>query len=352
MKTSPRIPLCLLLGCAAWLPVQAAPSLESYALTAAGTSLLGAAGYPFSCATFGPDPRTAWFQSVFQVGLPTDGPVCGVASDSRGLVAASGPVQVAATLAVGWSSGSDPRAFVGSARGRAGYGDLGASAAGSYSGSSDSFTVTGSQAFGLQTESMTFGGASGAGLFRPTFTVDGSLFNLGRTDSQLAFFYSVGNGPHYLAFRIQNSRGSVSYYTPGGYVSSLPGMTLTGDLATGLTVSGSTTFSIDVPIQFGTAFDVTYGLWAATLPASSVGLLTASAGDVAFLTSARMTGIQVFDNAGQALSAFTVSSGSGTPYGAAGVLPAVPEPGSGLLMGLGLAGLWAWAARRLGAAAA
>lgn len=318
---------------------QAAPTLESYGLTAAGISRVGAAGPPLSCATFGPDPRTSYFQGIFQVALPTDGAACGVASDSRSAVAPGGAVTVAATLAVSFGPPGDLRAFTGSAAGRAGFADLGVQAAASYSGSSDPFTVVGSQAYGLQTETMTFGGAGGAGVFRPTFTVDGSLFNLGRTDSQLGFLYSVNKGPHFMAFRIQNSRGSVSYYKPGGYVDTLPGMTLTGDLVTGLTVSGSTTFSIDVPIIFGTALDVTYGLWAASLPSSSVGLLTGSGGKLSFLSSARMTGIEVLGATGQPVPGFSVTSGSGTLYGPAGVLPAVPEPGSTALMVLGLAAL-------------
>ncbi|MBK7425300.1 MAG: PEP-CTERM sorting domain-containing protein [Propionivibrio sp.] len=316
---------------------QAAPALESYSLTAAGISRLGAAGPGFSCATFGPDSRTAYFQGIFQVALPTDGAVCGVASDSRSAVAASGSVTVAATLAVGFGPPGDLRTFTGSAAGRAGFADLGVRAAASYSGSSDPFTVVGSQAYGLQTETMTFGGASGSGVFRPTFTVDGSLFNLGRTDSQLGFTrWATAALP---GLRIQNSRGSVSHYMPGGYVASLPGMTLTGDLVTGLTVSGSTTFSIDVPIVFGTALDVTYSLWGASLPSSSVGLLTGSGGDVSFISSARMTGIEVLGATGQPVSGFSVISGSGTLYGAAGVLPAVPEPGSTAMMVLGLATL-------------
>lgn len=331
----------LALACAA-LPVSpawAAPSLEAYSLTAAGISRLGAAGPPFSCATFGPDPRTAYFLGNMQISLPTDGAVCGVAADSRSATAASGVVTVAATLAVGFGPPGDLRAFTGQAVGRAGYADLGVRAAASYNGAVDSFTVDGSQAFGLQTETMNFGGASGAAVFRPTFTVDGSLFNVGRTDSELGFFYSVGNGPHFLAFRIQNSRGAITYYTPGGYVAALPGMTLSGGLVSGLTVSGSTTFSIDLPIIFGSALEVTYGLWGASLPSSSVGLLTASAGDVSFVSSARMTVIEVLGPSGQPLPTFTVNSGSGTGYGPTGVLPVVPEPSSALLLLLGLAPL-------------
>lgn len=340
--------LCLSLALAAWVPAHAAPGLESYALTAGGASAAPPGAPPFACATFGPDPRAANFLGGFQVGLPTDSG-CGVGIDSRLATATSGSVQVAATLAVGFGQPGDIRSFVGSAAGRAGYGDLGASAAASYNGNTDSATVSGAQAFGRQIETMTFAGAAGGGIFRPTFTVDGSLFNVGRTDSQLAFFYSVGNGPNFLAFRIQNSRGTISFYKPGGYVATLPGMTVTGDLANGLNVAGSTTFFIDIPMVFGTAFDVSYGLWAASLPSSSAGLLTASAGDVSFISSARMTGIDVFTAAGQPVSNFTVSAGSGTLYGAGGVLPQVPEPATWLLMGLGVAVLVAHRPRRTAA---
>lgn len=343
MQASRLLPLCLSLALAAWVPAHAAPRLESYALTAGGTSVAPPGAPPFACATFGTDPRAAAFLGNFQVSLPTDSG-CGVGIDSRLATAASGPVQVAATLAVGFGQPGDLRSFVGTAAGRAGYGDLGASEAASYSGISGAFTVSGSQAFGLQIETMTFGGAAGAGIFRPTFTLDGSLFNVGRTDSELAFGYSAGNGPNLLALRIRNSRGALSFYTPGGYVASLPGMTVTGDGVNGLNVAGSTTFSIDIPMVFGTAFDVTYALWAASLPSSSAGQLTASAGDVSFISSARMTGIDVYTAAGQAVTAFTVSAGSGTLYGAGGVLPQVPEPGTWLMMGLGLVVL---AARRV-----
>src|SRR5689334_17874962 len=57
-------------------PAAAAPSVQAYALSAAGESALGSAGGGFSCATFGPDPRTDYFSSVLQVSLPEAG--CGV----------------------------------------------------------------------------------------------------------------------------------------------------------------------------------------------------------------------------------------------------------------------------------
>lgn len=320
----------------------AAPLLTAYALSAAGDSAFGSLG-PFSCATFGPDPRTGSIGGGFEVSLPTSGP-CGVGVDSRLASTASGGVTVSSSLAVGFGIPSDLRAFVGDSTGRAGFGNLGVRANASYSGTVDSRTVLGAQAFGRQTEPMTFGGASGVGVFRPTFTIDGSFFNVGRTDSQLAFLYAVGSGSNLTAFRIQNNRGFLSYLDPTGYVPLFPGMSLSGDLVNGFTVAGLTTFTLDIPIIFGAATDITYSLWAAALPSSSFGLLTPSATSIDFMSTAKLTGIDVLDSSGRSVSAFSIVAGSGTLYdrngvvGNAGPGPSngVPEPGSLPLMVMGL----------------
>lgn len=322
----------------------AAPGLDVYALTTGGNSQFGANGNPFGCSTFAPDSRAAIFGRTFEIGLPTDGAICGVAGVVRSASAAGGSVQVAAPLAVGWGVSIDPRTFTGNAQARAAYGSLGVRAAGSYTGASDNGTVAGAQAGARQVESLAIGGGSGNGIYRQTFTIDGSLFNVGRAESEIEFGYSVGSGPTLMTFRITSQQGgAVAFYANGGYQAMLPGMTVTGDLANGFTVAGTTTFSFDIPIVFGVAQDIGLTMWAATLPRSNVGLLTASGSDASFFSSARLTGIQVFDSGGQALGNFTVTSGSGTLYGPGGVV-AVPEPSVALLLGAGL--LWLRARRR------
>ena len=312
----------------------AAASVRAYALSAAGESILGNG---FACATFGPDPRTGYFSGIVQVSLPDAG--CGVGVDSRSASAASGGVTVASNLPVGFGTPSEPRAFIGSSRGRAGFGNLGVRASASYHGSADAFTVLGAQAFGMQTEPMTFGGATGAGFYRPTFTVDGSMFNVGRTDNEVDFFYSIDAGPVFLGFRIKNSRDSVDYFEAGsGSVPSLPGMTVTGDRATGLTISGSTTFTLSIPIVFGKTTDLTFAAWAGIVPSSSVGLLTPSAGETEFSSTFKLTGITVTDASGTPLDTFSITSGSGTLYDRNGVVN-VPEPAAYASLLFGLLGL-------------
>lgn len=325
----------------------AASSLDAYALSAGGQSILGAGGGGFSCATFGPDPRAAAFGGLPQVGLPTDGSVCGVGVDSRAAAGASGSLTVSSNLAVGFGPSSDLKTFVGESAGRAEYGNLGVRASASYTGSTNAFVVTGSQAFGRQTESMTFAG-SGAGFYQPTFTIDGSLFGVGRNYSTLAMLYSAGTGPTFLAFRILDAYGDLSFYGPGGYVTSFPGFTTTGDLATGFTAAGSTDITLTIPITRGVATDITFSLWGSVLPSSNDGLLTASGGDVEFMSTARLTHIDVLDGSGNALADFSITSGSGTLYGSNGVISAaaVPEPETWALLALGLAALAGIGSRR------
>lgn len=330
--------LCALLTMLAG-PALAAPSLEAFSLSTAGISQLGAAGPPLSCSVFGPDPRTAWFgSSIVQAGVAVDGPVCGVPVVSQHQQGAAGTVQTAATYSGSFGTLADPRSFTGNAEARAQYGVLGARAAASYTGAVDSMTLDGSEAFARQVEVLTFGGASGPGTFRPTFTIDGSFFNVGRGDSDLSFHWQIDGGPVFMAFRLAHRSGFLSYYGPNGFVAGFPGMTTTGDATLGYTVSGQTQFTVSMPITFGTAHEVSFALWAGLVPSSSVGLAGPSAGGLEFYSSVRLTGIELLDGLGQPLAQFSVSGGSGTVYGPGGVV-AVPEPPAAALLLLGLVAL-------------
>ena len=323
----------------------AAPTLDVYAMAAGGQSAFGSLGGPFTCSTFGPDLRGDRYNPGYRASLPTDGPGCGVVSDVHSAIGHSAAVATSAATTATFGQPADLRAYTGAAAARAAYGDIGVRSAGSYSGSTDASVVAGSAAGALQTEAFAFSGASGSGIFRPTFTLDGALFTQGRTDNQIVFSYSIGSGPMRTTFRLQDSRGDFTIYAPGGYVASYPGISVSGDNTSGRLASGSASFQIDVPMTFGTALELNFALWAGTLPASSVGQAFASNGSASFYSSARMTGMQVLDSGGNAVPAFSVTSGSGTLYSAAGV---VPEPGTWLLLG---SGLWVLALRSRGQSA-
>ncbi|KQV46996.1 hypothetical protein ASC95_26170 [Pelomonas sp. Root1217] len=336
MRTPLSLPRLALL--AALLPgaALATSALDAYVLTAGGSSSFGANGNPFGCSTFAPDSGSALFGRTLELALPTDGSICGVAGVPRSASARSGSVQLAAPLAVNFGAPTDPRSFTGDAQARAGFGSLGVRVVSSYSGTSDNSVVAGAQAGARQIDALTVGGGHGNGTYRATITLDGAFLNVGRTESEIEFGYSVGTGPTLLALRIMGAQdGAVSFYANGAFQAALPGMAVSGDPVHGVKVAGSTSFSFDVPIVFGVAQDIGLSLWAATLPRSSAGLLSASGADVSFLSSARLTGIEVFDSGGQAVPDFTITSGSGTLYGPGGVA-AVPEPSTALMLGGGL----------------
>ncbi len=93
----------------------------------------------------------------------------------------------------------------------------------------------------MQTELFTFGGATGAGVFRASFTIDGTLFTQGRTEHVVVFSHAINGRPTLTTFRIQDARGSLTLYTPTGYVGALPGLAVSGNNAVGQQVTGSGT---------------------------------------------------------------------------------------------------------------
>ena len=95
----------------------------------------------------------------------------------------------------------------------------------------------------------------------------------------------------------------------------------------------STFFSPDLPMNWGVPWNV------------SVGLLAWAYGtaDANFLTTARITGVMLFDANHNPVNAFSLTALSGTDY-----VNAVPEPASQALWLAGLGGLALLALRRRG----
>jgi MYXO-CTERM domain-containing protein len=97
-------------------------------------------------------------------------------------------------------------------------------------------------------------------------------------------------------------------------------------------LSGSSTFySLMLPITWGKSWDVSVGLLAWAYGTS----------DNDFLTTAKLTGFEMFDAQQQRVMQFSVSAASGTDY--VGVVPEA-SPQAMLLAGLGA--LWLVARRR------
>ena len=76
-------------------------------------------------------------------------------------------------------------------------------------------------------------------------------------------------------------------------------------------MQGSTTFTLDVLAPVGVATEFNFVLWTSVLSFSSVGQLAPTAGDVPFVSTAKGTGIEVIDAAGNTVGNLALVGGSG-----------------------------------------
>lgn len=256
----------------------------------------------------------------------TPGPGFNVQESLQYFSAANGPLTAASAVS---TSVGPTASYVGSSQSYSSYGQLGVAASGNYTGATNSSAVRGSEAFATYTESFTIAGAAGqTGYFIPTFTVDGAWSKSGSAAVQFQMEYNVNSGPTYLLYRIQGDSANPPSLWSNGYVDSLPGLTVTPT-----SVTGSTTVSIQpIAFQFNQAFDLTIALFAGVIPYSN------GSGAADFLHTSLLSGISILDSNGQALTDFSIVSGSGTSYSAEGV-QAVPIPAAAWLFGSALMGL-------------
>lgn len=266
----------------------------------------------------------------------TPGPGYNVIESTQYVSGATGPLTASSSVSAGGMGPQQTGTYAGSSQSYAAFGHLGVAATGTYAGLTDPSAVRGSEAFATYTESITIPGASGQyGYFVPTFTVDGAWSKTGSAATQLELDYNVNGGPTFLAYRIQGDSADAPSLWNNGYVSSIPGLTVTPTSVTG-------TALVTLPpilFNYNLSFELTIALYAGVIPYSN------GSGTVDFLHTATLSGIAVLDALRNPLTDFTIQSGSGTVYTAAGV-QTVPVPASAWLFGSGVLALGAFMRRR------
>jgi MYXO-CTERM domain-containing protein len=315
----------------AWLavctvaPAAAAPSLTAYAGSVGGS---GIGTVPGGCGN-SPSPIFSFFS--FNFNLPPEGIVpCGYSGAVVQSTAATGPVAIGYTLppvSLGPQTGAGT--FTGSGQAVANYTGLGASAH-AFIGAGRPGGNTMFQSIGAATfeDSLTATSPSvvnsSAGFVRYQFSVDGSLQALGVPEAN--YF-----GETYMLLQVQHQGGPVfgvvnATVRRGGLATMSGGPPPAGWVTSTGSLSGSSTFlSVEFPMTWGQAWDVKAGLLAWAYGTA----------DSNFLSTARLSGVLLFDGFRQPITDFSLSAASGTDYLAA----PIPEPQTWALWLMGLAGL-------------
>ena len=325
--------ICWLAMCAC--PLASAASLDAYAGVIGGS---GIGTVPGGCSN-APPPALSFFS--FTGGpWPVEGiAACGYSGSLDQVTAATGPLGLTKSLppvSLGPAPGSGT--FEGSAQSVVDYGRLGATAhafigAGRPSGNTLFQSIAAARFSDTLTATSPLVAAASAGFVSYQFSVDGSLSALGAPE---AFYFGETymvldlqhqGGPTYQVLNATVRRGGIGTISnrppPAGWTTSQ------GSLS-----GGSTFFARDFPMVWGQPWDLKVGLvaWAY------------GTADSNFLSTARLTGVLLYDANRNLVSQFSLSAASGTDY-----VTAVPEPQTWALWLLGLAGLGVRASRlRLG----
>lgn len=254
---------------------------------------------------------------------------CGYVGLTADQTAAGGPLVASQTLppVALDASGSS---FQGSAGARAGYGGLGVAASGLQVGTSGGTSATVATAAAFFGDTLTASSpvlAAGSGGFvRYVFAMDGHLdAPAGRGgEASVQLNLQHAGGPVWGLGRLTVRAGDPAIFS--AIDGSASGWALGVGTAAGAGTFGSTVHvpffgDVDLPISWGTPWDLQVGLQA----------LSGHTADASFLTSARLVDVQLFDALHNRVVDFSLSAASGTDY-----LAAVPEPQAWALWVLGL----------------
>ncbi|MFN0170904.1 MAG: hypothetical protein ACKV22_31185 [Bryobacteraceae bacterium] len=342
-----RFPQLLKLSLA--IPILAnAATVETYVLATGGQAYPVFSNPPqFACSVSGPTAPKQAHGLIGGAGIPTEGFAnCGIAGGYHHLTS-TGPLSDTTSLTTS-SFLNDSRTFVGVASAAGNYGLLGSKAHGTLTGDpTNGSTHAYAESFAYFDDALAFLspavsiGSSGTVTYY--FSVDGSMSRSGYGEALQQIYYRQGSGPNYLLMNAAVRGG-------GSPSNSLICLACAGGVAPGFTITDTSISGAGVmptlalPITFGTPGDVSLLLYSFSAPASQPG--TPGVYDTNFYSTARLTGIEVRDEAGN-LVPFTVQSASGTLYDAGGVhLNAVPEPATLAYVSASLIALAALLARR------
>ncbi len=318
--------IVLLISGALTVPAHAA-SLEAFAGVIAGLNECPGGGAPAGMYAF-------FGNQGFGIGAGGNGiSDCSLSGGINDIFQAVGPAQTAYNLNYTGGFGGLGSTYSGTANATANYGYVSASISGALSGPDRANGVAESAAYGITSDTWNIGGGTGTGYAALTFGLDaeGSLTNpvsgalaaevnvqVGSGTLETIFYAGVGTG---YSFAHDHTAANIADCVLGTNSFSCTNVSIT----TGL-----------LPVTFGTMEDFNLGALIVADPGAGV----STDPDLT------LTGIQIYDAAGDPISNFTIASGSGTLYGPDGVesVPGnAPEPATFLLTGgalLALGGKW------------
>jgi hypothetical protein len=255
---------------------------------------------------------------------------CNLAGSVSDIIQSTGIASSASTLSSATYNGG-LTTFSGTGTGTAQYGAVGAGASGTLTGTAAGGTAE-SVGYGIASDTMSFNPGAGAGTTGYAvlqYSISGSLTMNSPTsgDAAAEVAVQVGTyGPQDIFYSVYNSGLGLAVEGYGG-------STVSGCIAgtSSFTCINGVIATSMMPVTFNTPTDVTFGFYAGV---DGGGVIDP---DIS------LTGITLYTAGQQEISNFTITSDSGTQYGADGV-ESSPEPTT-LLLAAGALSAFAWARR-------